>query len=116
MPPQRTRKKAATGLPADPRAPVGFDGDVFIQAGHENTPDNKTGGEGPLKLAALLGINSDPRVGGFNDKDLHDVDEGAVHIVFPGSSDLPARSTRTQRTAAESQKLGQALFAQLCRQ
>src|SRR5207248_2396031 len=31
-----------------PKPPAGFDADVFIQAGHENTPDNKTGGEGPL--------------------------------------------------------------------
>jgi Fungal chitosanase of glycosyl hydrolase group 75 len=85
----------------------------FIYA--DKGPPNALG-EGSIKLAALLGINSDPRVGGFNDKDLHDMGEGVVHIVFPGSSDLPARSTRTQRTAAEIQKLGQALFAQLCRQ
>ena len=35
-------------MPANPPAPAGFDGDVLIQAGHQNTPDNKTGGEGPL--------------------------------------------------------------------
>src|ERR1700704_1180573 len=35
-------------FPATPSPPLGFNADVFIQAGHENTPDNKTGGEGPL--------------------------------------------------------------------
>ena len=45
----RKRKAQAAGtLPKNPAPPAGFDGDVFIQAGHENTPDNKTGGEGPL--------------------------------------------------------------------
>jgi len=42
------RRKATATLPKNPKPPAGFDGDVFIQAGHENTPDNKTGGEGPL--------------------------------------------------------------------
>jgi hypothetical protein len=42
------RKKAPVALPKNPKPPAGFDADVFIQAGHENTPDNKTGGEGPL--------------------------------------------------------------------
>src|SRR5438046_4217880 len=46
---QRNRRRKATAtLPKNPRPPAGFDGDVFIQAGHQNTPDNKTGGEGPL--------------------------------------------------------------------
>jgi len=45
----RKRKAQAAGtLPKNPAPPSGFDGDVFIQAGHEKTPDNKTGGEGPL--------------------------------------------------------------------
>jgi len=42
------RRKAPATLPKNPKPPAGFDADVFIQAGHENTPDNKTGGEGPL--------------------------------------------------------------------
>src|SRR5438034_9521517 len=42
------RRKATATLPKNPKPPAGFDADVFIQAGHENTPDNKTGGEGPL--------------------------------------------------------------------
>src|SRR2546429_8698670 len=42
------RRKAIATMPKNPKPPAGFDGDVFIQAGHENTPDNKTGGEGPL--------------------------------------------------------------------
>jgi len=37
-----------SALPRNPSPPPGFDGDVFIQAGHQNTRDNKTGGEGPL--------------------------------------------------------------------
>ena len=46
---QRNRRRKATAtLPKNPRPPAGLDADVFIQAGHENTPDNKTGGEGPL--------------------------------------------------------------------
>jgi hypothetical protein len=42
------RRKAPVTLPKNPKPSAGFDADVFIQAGHENTPDNKTGGEGPL--------------------------------------------------------------------
>jgi len=47
---QRNRRRKATAtLPKNPKPPAGFDADVFIiQAGHENTPDNKTGGEGLL--------------------------------------------------------------------
>src|SRR5256885_13685028 len=46
---QRNRRRKATAtLPKNPKPPAGFDADVFIQAGHEKTPDNKTGGEGPL--------------------------------------------------------------------
>jgi len=48
MPKPNKPSLTATPLPKNPESPDGLDGDVFIQAGHQNTPDDKTGGEGPL--------------------------------------------------------------------
>jgi hypothetical protein len=73
-------------------------------------------GEGSIEMANLLGIDSNPRVGGFNDKDIHDMGRGVVHIVFPGSSDVRSGTNRTARTQAEIDRLGTNLFAKLCRQ
>src|SRR4029077_11580752 len=73
-------------------------------------------GEGSIRMADLLGINSDPSNGGFNDKDLHEMGRGVVHIVFPGSSDIPPGTIRTQRDAKQIEKLGNALFAKFCKQ
>jgi hypothetical protein len=73
-------------------------------------------GEGSIKMAQLLGIPSDPRTGGFNDQDLHDMGRGVTHIVFPGSSDLAPGKNRTQRTAAQIEQLGRQLFARFCKQ
>jgi hypothetical protein len=82
--------------------------------GDEGTPN--VIGEGSIKMADRLGIDSDPRNGGFNDKDIHDMGKGVMHIVFPGSSDVPIAKNRTQRTTDEIDQLGKALFAQFCKQ
>ena len=73
-------------------------------------------GEGSIKMANLLGIPSDPRVGGFNDRDIHEMGKGVINIVFAGSSDVPPGKRRTQRTQDDIERLGRALFAQFCKQ
>ena len=65
---------------------------VFVYA--DKGPANALG-EGSIKLAQLLGIAEDPRVGGYNEEDLHNMGRGVTHIVFPGSTDAaPARPER----------------------
>ena len=86
---------------------------IFVYA--DKGPPNALG-EGSISMAQLLGINSDPRVGGFNDKDLHEMGKGVVHIVFPGSSDVAPGQIRTQRTQEQINQLGDALFAKLRKQ
>jgi hypothetical protein len=73
-------------------------------------------GEGSIKMADLLGIPSDPRVGGFNDRDIHDMGKGVMHLVFAGSSDVPPGKRRTQRTQDEIERVGRTLFSQFCKQ
>ena len=86
---------------------------VFVYG--DKGPPNAVG-EGSIKMADALGINSDPRNGGFNDKDLHEMGRGITHIAFPRSSDVPAGQNKTRRTPAQIEELGRALFAQLCKQ
>ena len=86
---------------------------VFVYG--DKGPPNAVG-EGSIKMADLLGIDSDPRYGGFNDRDLHEMGRGVTHIVFPGSSDVPLGKIKTQRNSAQIEKLGQALFVKFCRQ
>jgi hypothetical protein len=73
-------------------------------------------GEGSIAMAEALGIPANPSTGGFNDKDVHDMNKGVMHIVFPGSSDVPAGSIKTARTGEEVQELGEKLFKAFCRQ
>lgn len=42
-------------------------------------------GEGSVKLADELKINSNPNSGGFNAKDIKDMGKGVIFIAFPGS-------------------------------
>jgi Fungal chitosanase of glycosyl hydrolase group 75 len=86
---------------------------VFVYG--DKGPPNAVG-EGSIKMADLLGIDSDPRNGGFNDRDLHEMGRGVTHIVFPGSSDVPLGKIKTQRNPPQIEKLGQALFAKFCKQ
>jgi hypothetical protein len=86
---------------------------VFIYG--DKGPPNAVG-EGSIKMADALGINSDPRVGGFNDKDLHDMGQGIMHIAFPNSSDVQPGQIKTRRTPAQIEQLGRALFAQFLKQ
>jgi len=86
---------------------------VFVYG--DKGPPNAVG-EGSIKMADLLGINSDPRNGGFNDKDLHEMRRGVTHIAFPKSSDVPSGQNKTRRTPAQIEKLGRALFAQFRKQ
>jgi hypothetical protein len=73
-------------------------------------------GEGSIAMAEELGIPANPSNGGFNDKDVHDMNKGVMHIVFPGSSDVPAGSIKSERTRDEVQELGEKLFKAFCRQ
>jgi Fungal chitosanase of glycosyl hydrolase group 75 len=73
-------------------------------------------GEGSIAMAEELGIPADPSNGGFNDKDVHEMNKGVMHIVFPGSSDVRAGSITTKRTRDEVQELGEKLFRAFCRQ
>jgi hypothetical protein len=78
-------------------------GDIGIAFWKQNTAVSVYGdaglpnavGEDSIKMADLLGIPWDPRVGGFNDRDIHDMGRGVINIVFAGSSDLPPGKRRT---------------------
>ncbi|MBA3962637.1 MAG: hypothetical protein H0X40_12150 [Chthoniobacterales bacterium] len=86
---------------------------VFVYA--DKGPPNALG-EGSIKMADSLAIPSNPSNGGFNDRDIHEMGKGVMHIVFVGSSDVPPGAIRSQRSAAEVESLGRALFKSFCNQ
>jgi peptidoglycan hydrolase-like protein with peptidoglycan-binding domain len=71
-------------------------------------------GEGSIAMAKSLHIDADPSNGGFNAKDIQDMNAGVVHIAFPGSTDVTVNSSGlpcTSRTAKDVEQLATLLFA-----
>jgi hypothetical protein len=74
-------------------------------------PKWKKVGEGSMNLADLLGINSDPNVGGIG---ASEVPPGVIHLCFPGTTDVENLSDpRTSRTPGQIAQLAEELFMKL---
>jgi hypothetical protein len=74
-------------------------------------PKWKKVGEGSMNLADLLGINSDPNVGGIG---ASEVPPGVIHLCFPGMTDVENLSDpRTSRTPGQIAQLAEELFMKL---
>jgi hypothetical protein len=90
-------------------------GDVahaFFIYGDKGSANNL--GEGSIQMADRLKINSNPRNGGFNTRDIMDMGKGITHIGFVGSGaafGVANRKNRTTLTAAEVSALGEKLLA-----
>lgn len=85
---------------------------VAFTYGDEGPPNAV--GEGSIQMAKRLRIDSDPVSGGFNAKDVQQMNAGVIHIVFPGSTDIAATGIpRTGRTPEQIQTLAAALFNEL---
>jgi hypothetical protein len=95
---------------------IAFWGDKVVPfiIGDEGPPNYV--GEGSIKMASALGIDSNPESGGFNAKDILDMKKGVIHIVFPGSTDVPAGGNETQRDGDAVGKDALSLFKTFCKQ
>lgn len=86
----------------------------FIYA--DKGPANKLG-EGSVKMARELGINSDPNNGGFEAGEMKAMKKGAVHIGFPGSGEnFMAGGNQSRLVPAQIETAAQACFDAFLRQ
>jgi hypothetical protein len=82
---------------------------VFADKGPQNNV-----GEGSVKLADELKINSNPNTGGYNAQDILDMGKGVIFIAFPGSGKkFLLASTKTSLTVEKIRQEGARLLAAL---
>ena len=78
-------------------------------------PPNKLG-EGSIRMAAMLGVPSNPNTGGLSSDEIREFGKGVVHLGFVGSgSPVAGARNRTTLSAADVMERGAALLAAFLR-